>query len=67
MEKVISIEQFNYAVEMITANPSEKAILAYLSDPFVYRMVRCIKDAISSAEEGVGGIAKGDRNELRAQ
>lgn len=48
MEKVISVEQFNSAVEMITATPSEKAIFAYQNDPFVHRMVHCIKDAIRS-------------------
>jgi hypothetical protein len=48
MEKVISVEQFNHAVEMITATPSEAAVFSYRGDPFVHRMVSCIKMAISS-------------------
>ena len=48
MDKVISVEQFNYAVEMITVAPSEKAIFAYQNDPIVNRMVCSIKDTVRS-------------------
>lgn len=57
MDKVITVEQFNYAVEMITATPSEKAIFAYRNDPFVHRMVRCIRFAVSS-----NGVANNEIN-----
>lgn len=61
MENVITVEQFNYAVEMITATPSEKAIFAYRNDPVVNRMVHCIEYAIRS-----NGVANNGFNLTKA-
>lgn len=48
-EEMISVSQFNYAVEMLTDKPSNAAIDAYRNDPFVYRMVHCIKAVIAES------------------